>query len=64
MNGVASLVVAEIKKPGITISATQKEHAWKYVKELQERGLMTRATMVNCFVLGSTIDPTETDMTR
>jgi hypothetical protein len=61
VNGVASVVVVEIKKPGIPISGSQKDQAWKYVKELLERGLITRSTMVNCFVLGSEIDPTETD---
>jgi hypothetical protein len=61
VNGVASLVVAEIKRPGIPISGPQKEQAWKYVKELLEHGLITRATSVHCFVLGEAIDPAETD---
>lgn len=61
VNGVASLVVAEIKRPGIPISGPHKEQAWKYVSELLSRGLIDRSTMVHCFVLGSEIDPAEAD---
>jgi hypothetical protein len=59
VNGVASLVIAEIKRPGITIGSDQKNQAWKYVKELMERGLVDRHTQVSCFVLGSRRDPHE-----
>jgi hypothetical protein len=63
--GVARLVVAEIKKVGITIGSEEKEQPWKYVKELREKGLVTETTSVTCFVLGSKIDPNETgDDTR
>src|SRR5690606_28567680 len=61
VNGVASLVVAEIKRPGIPISGPHKEQAWKYVSELLSRGLIDRSTMVHCFVLGSELDPAEAD---
>jgi hypothetical protein len=61
VNGVDSLVVAEIKRPGISISGPHKEQAWKYVSELLSRGLIGRTTMVHCFVLGSDIDPAEAD---
>jgi hypothetical protein len=59
VNGVASLVIAEIKRPGIEIGSDQKNQAWKYVKELMEKGLIDKRTMVNCFVLGSKRDPHE-----
>jgi hypothetical protein len=59
VNGVASLVIAEIKKPGITMGSEHKNQAWKYVKELLERTLIDRRTQVACFVLGSQRDPHE-----
>lgn len=54
--GVAHLVVAEIKKVGVGIGMEQKMQAWKYVKELIKRGLLTDTTKVSCFVLGSKVD--------
>jgi Histidine kinase-, DNA gyrase B-, and HSP90-like ATPase len=54
--GVAHLVVAEIKKVGIGIGMEQKMQAWKYVRELIKRGLLTETTRVSCFVLGSKVD--------
>jgi len=59
VNGVASLVIAEIKRPGIEIGSDQKNQAWKYVKELMEKGLIDKRTKVDCFVLGSKRDPHE-----
>ena len=59
VNGVASLVIAEIKRPGIEIGIEQKNQAWKYVKELMERGLVDKRATVSCFVLGSKRDPHE-----
>jgi hypothetical protein len=59
VGGVARLVVAEIKKPGVVIKSAQKDQAWKYVKELIQKGFVTRATEVTCFVLGSMVDETE-----
>jgi Histidine kinase-, DNA gyrase B-, and HSP90-like ATPase len=59
VNGVARLVVAEIKKPGVVIGSEQKSQAWKYVKELIQGTHITRATDVTCFVLGSVVDETE-----
>lgn len=52
VNGVARLVIAEIKCPGIVIGSEQKDQAWKYVKELAGKGLVSKATEVTCFVLG------------
>jgi hypothetical protein len=55
VDGVARLVIAEIKKPGVTIGSDQKGQAWRYVTELIERGLITDATTTTCYVLGSKI---------
>lgn len=59
VNGVARLVVAEIKRPGIPIGSAQKDQAAKYVRELMAKKLVTRATQVTCFVLGSELDDLE-----
>lgn len=59
VGGVASLVVAEIKRVGVTIGDDQKNQAWKYVSELHERGLIGEGTSVTCFVLGSKVHPTQ-----
>jgi hypothetical protein len=61
VGGVARVVVAEIKKVGVTISTKEKGQPWEYVKELRAAGLITDATKVSCFVLGSHIDPNEAD---
>jgi hypothetical protein len=59
VSGVASLVVAEIKRVGVTIGDDQKNQAWKYVSELADRGIINDRTMVTCFVLGSKVNPTQ-----
>jgi hypothetical protein len=55
VDGVAHLALAEIKKPGVRIG--QKGQAWRYVKELIQRGFVKDSTPVTCFVLGSAIEP-------
>lgn len=59
VSGVSRLVVAEIKKSGVEIGAQEKQQPWKYVKELIEKGLVTDATTVTCYVLGSRLDSSE-----
>lgn len=59
VEGVARLVIAEIKKPGITIGTDQKSQAWRYVSELIERGLVSDITTTTCYVLGSRIHTAE-----
>ncbi|WP_262967176.1 ATP-binding protein [Methylobacter psychrophilus] len=57
--GVDRLVIVELKKPGVCISTNEKDQCWRYVKELMQKGLISRDTKVTCFVLGSTVDPIE-----
>ena len=64
VDGVARLVIAEIKRVGVTIGSEQKDQAWKYVKELVAKGLVTEATLTTCFVLGSRVDPAEASATK
>lgn len=59
VDGVSRLVIAEIKKPGVLIGSKEKQQPWQYVRELMNKGLVTDATLVTCYVLGSRIDPTE-----
>lgn len=59
VNGVASLVIVEIKRPGVVISTDEVGQPWRYYRELRQRGLVDEMTNVNCFVLGSQLDPTE-----
>ncbi len=59
VDGVSRLVVAEIKRPGVAIGSEQKDQAWRYVKELRSKGLLTDAAKVTCYVLGSRIDADE-----
>ncbi len=63
VDGVSRLVIAEIKKVGVVIGSEQKLQAWKYVRELMEKGLLAKTSTVTCFVLGSKVDPTESDDT-
>lgn len=61
--GVAHLVIAEIKKVGVTIGSEQKTQAWKYVKELMQKGLLTGTSKVTCFVLGSKVEQADSEVT-
>ncbi|BCH35596.1 hypothetical protein MesoLjLc_75260 [Mesorhizobium sp. L-8-10] len=59
VDGVSRLVIAEIKKPGVLIGSKEKQQPWQYIRELMNKGLVTDATNVTCYVLGSHIDPAE-----
>jgi hypothetical protein len=59
VTGVAFLVIVEIKRPGVAISTDEIGQPWRYYRELRQKGLVDQATNVNCFVLGSLLDPTE-----
>nr|WP_205920648.1 ATP-binding protein [Rhizobium leguminosarum] len=59
VDGVSRLVVAEIKRPGVGIGSEQKDQAWRYVKELRNKGLLTEAATTTCYILGSRIDADE-----
>jgi hypothetical protein len=64
-SGISSLVIVELKRPGIPIGTQQTEQVWTYVKELRKLGFLTASTQVTGFVLGSAIAPyEEEDITR
>lgn len=63
--GVKELVIIELKRPGISISAEQKEQCWKYVKELREKGHLVKGqSRTRGFVLGSQLDQLEAEPTK
>ena len=57
--GTATLVIVELKRPGVQIGSEEKAQVWKYVRELMELGLVTDSTNVIGFVLGDRIHPQE-----
>src|SRR4029078_10886079 len=60
--GVAELVVVELKAPDEPpIGTAQKDQAWKYVRELCEKGLLDEVTRVRCWIVGKSIDSSEVD---
>lgn len=58
--GIDRLTIVELKKPIVPIGSEQKDQAWKYVKELYDKGALSPASKVTCFVLGKSIEPLET----
>lgn len=58
-NGTDAVVIVELKRPGVSIGEDEKSQAWKYIKELKQKGYLTDTTYVTGFVLGDTIDQTE-----
>lgn len=58
-NGVAKLVLVDLKKPNVRVSDKQKSECWKWVKELYDRGVLSRQTPVRCFILSNNIDDDE-----
>jgi hypothetical protein len=57
--GTATLVIVELKRPGVQIGSEEKAQVWRYVRELMELGLVTDSTNVVGFVLGDRIHPQE-----
>lgn len=61
--GTRTLVIVELKRPGVPISTEEKNQVWKYVKELIQKGYVTPETQVFGYVLGDTIDAAESGET-
>jgi hypothetical protein len=59
-SGTDALVVIELKRPGVPLGDAEKGQAWKYIKELMDKGHVTKNTHVHAYVLGDSIDPSET----
>jgi hypothetical protein len=61
--GVDRLSIVELKKPGIKLGFEEVNQSWKYVNELINKGLIKNYSKVNCFVLGSDLEPNESEKT-
>jgi hypothetical protein len=55
--GPARLVIVELKAPVVFVGDEEKAQAFKYVRELASKGLLTSRTKVMCFVLGKKVNP-------
>lgn len=62
--GIDRLTIIELKRPGIAIGREQKGQAWGYVKELYAKGMLKDYSSVTCFVLGSELEPLESEVTK
>ncbi len=58
-DGTEALVIIELKKPGVPLGSEEKNQAWKYIKELIQKGYVDNLTMVRGFVLGDRIESGE-----
>lgn len=61
--GIDRLTIVELKKPGLQLGEDEINQAWKYVKELSNKGYVKPYSKVTCFVLGSEIKPEESEGT-
>lgn len=53
--GSDTLVIVELKKPGVRIGSEEKGQVWKYITELMDAGHVTETTRVYGWVLGDAI---------
>lgn len=58
-DGVAHLVIVDLKTTSISVGANEKGQVWRYVKELKSKGYIRSATRVDAFLLGAKIEPGE-----
>lgn len=59
VNGLASIVIIELKRGGFEITKNEKRQAEDYAKELMDSGRVSDSTEIICFVLGSRIRKNE-----
>ncbi|VTU38733.1 ATP-binding protein [Variovorax sp. PBL-E5] len=60
-DGVAHLVIIDLKTTGLSLGGREKDQVWKYVKELRARGYLQKGTRIDGFVLGDKIEQGEID---
>ncbi|MGV7241115.1 hypothetical protein [Caballeronia sp. M23-90] len=58
-DGIAHVVIVDLKTTGLSLGSKEKEQVWKYVKELKRKGIIGKATEVDGFVLGDQIEQGE-----
>lgn len=57
--GVDHLVIIDLKTTGLTLGSDEKDQIWKYVKELEKKGAITKNTKIHGFILGDKIESGE-----
>ena len=55
--GPDRIVIVELKAPDVPIGHAEKEQCYKYIRELNQKGLLLGGTTIRGFVLGRTINP-------
>lgn len=56
VDGIAKVVIVELKKGGFEVSDKEKDQAMKYARQLRRSGKIGMRTPIVCHVLGSTVD--------
>jgi len=59
--GSEAVVIVELKRPGVSLGSSEKNQAWKYIKELKSKGYIDDSTKVRAFILGNQIERGEGD---
>ncbi|GLG83676.1 ATP-binding protein [Acinetobacter calcoaceticus] len=57
--GLEQVIIVDLKTTGINLGSTEKDQIWKYVKELEQKGLISQTTRVHGFILGDQIEKGE-----
>ncbi|WP_333660993.1 ATP-binding protein [Acinetobacter sp.] len=57
--GVDHVVIVDLKTTGLWLGSTEKDQIWKYVKELESKGSISKTTKVHGFILGDKIESGE-----
>lgn len=60
-DGVAHLVIIDLKTTGLALGSKEKGQVWKYVKELRARGYLRPTAKVDGFLLGDKIETGEAE---
>lgn len=63
-DGIAHVVIVDLKTTGLSLGSKEKEQVWKYVKELKAKGYIKPSTQVDEFILGDQIEPGENEPRR
>lgn len=58
-DGVAHLVIIDLKTTGLPLGGSEKDQVWKYVKELRKQGYLKKHSKVDGFVLGDKFESGE-----
>lgn len=55
-SGLEQVIIVDLKTTGINLGSNEKDQIWKYVKELEQKGLISQSTRVHGFILGDQIE--------